>query len=194
MVNFVSLVAPLLALVLWLIVSVLTALQRYPGDPDDFGERLARALARFAFLRFYDSPGTLHFPGTAQPPPWAAQVMIPPTGTVAAPPRQVPSSATTLLILVLAITAVAACQSQAQRAVHADHAAQTLAIGVCEAHHERCDAARACSAAKVTAAKAWRVVAADAVSGIDATADTSAAQKADASATSACSSFSTGAK
>lgn len=90
------------------------------------------------------------------------------------------------------VLALAGCQSQAQKAVHADHITQTAAISVCTKNPATCGAARACSSAKLAAAIAWRAVAADAVNGTDDAADAKKAKEADAKAAAACASFNGG--
>ncbi len=52
-----------------LAISLLVAALPYPGRPDSFWASFLLVLGRLAPLRFSDSPGTLHLPGTAQPPP-----------------------------------------------------------------------------------------------------------------------------
>ena len=69
----------LLGLFLWLVYSVWIALQEHPRDGATFWAALFRALGRMSFLRFDDAPGTLHFPGRAQPMPVPVPECAPPT-------------------------------------------------------------------------------------------------------------------
>lgn len=88
------------ALLLVVFNSVLVALRRFPGNAP--GGQVARLLGRLSVLRFTDSPGTLHVPGTAQPQPGARAPARPPGVT----PTPGSSGAAVALCLLLSTACV----------------------------------------------------------------------------------------
>lgn len=61
--------APLWALLIYAALSMLVAALQHPGGARGALPALLRGLSRWALLRFADSPGTLHLPGSRQPDP-----------------------------------------------------------------------------------------------------------------------------
>ena len=59
----------LAALVLFVLNGLVTGALRYPGEPDTFPGQLRAFLSFVSWLRYSDSPGTYHVPGTPQPEP-----------------------------------------------------------------------------------------------------------------------------